>query len=98
MQKDTLIIDISCDKHVGIETSTPTCIEKPTYTINGITHYVVDHKPTLFYKTISKTLSLIVSSYINYLIDDINNYVLNGVLIVEKVTIKDKRIIDFQHR
>ncbi|MDY0285425.1 MAG: N(5)-(carboxyethyl)ornithine synthase [Kiritimatiellia bacterium] len=98
MQKDTLIIDISCDRHGGIETSTPTSIEKPTYSIDGITHYVVDHTPTLFYKTISKTLSSIVSTYINNLIEDLDNNVLIDALIIEEGKIIDERINEFQNR
>ncbi len=98
MQKDTLIIDISCDKHGAIETSVPTSIENPTYIINGMTHYVVDHTPSLFYKTISKSLSQIVSYYINYLIDDTYNETLKDALIIESGRIKDNRIIIFQKR
>ena len=44
-----MIIDISCDRNGGIETSIPTTIENPTYMVEGIRHYVVDHTPSLFY-------------------------------------------------
>lgn len=98
MQKDTLIIDISCDRKGGIETSIPTSIENPIYVVDGITHYVVDHTPTLFYKTISKTLSSIVSNYINFLIIEDPNEILKNALIIKKGEIIDKRIIDFQKR
>ena len=56
-QKDekngAMIIDISCDAHGGIETSEATTIDHPTYEVEGILHYVVDHTPSLFYKTAS---------------------------------------------
>ncbi|WP_299576282.1 N(5)-(carboxyethyl)ornithine synthase [uncultured Sunxiuqinia sp.] len=98
LKKDTLIIDISCDKNGAIETSVPTTIENPTYVQNGITHYVVDHTPSLFYKTISKSLSSIVSYYINFLINNKVNDVLNNALIVKKGVIIDSKINDFQNR
>ena len=36
MKKPSLIIDISCDKAGGIETSIPTTIENPVYTVDGV--------------------------------------------------------------
>ena len=57
MKKGALIIDISCDRHGAIETSEQTSIDSPTYTVDGICHYVVDHTPTLFYKTATSGIS-----------------------------------------
>ena len=65
MKKGTLIIDISCDNNGAIESSHPTTIENPIFTVNGIVHYAVDHTPSLIYKTVSKELSKVSSSYIN---------------------------------
>ena len=68
MKKGALIIDISCDRNGGIETCIPTTIDNPTYVIDGITHYAVDHTPSLFYKTISESLSEIMIMYIDCLL------------------------------
>ena len=98
MRKNALIIDISCDRNGGIETSIPTSIDNPTYIVNNITHYVVDHTPSLFYKTISKSLSRICSGYADRLIVGQYDEVLNNAVIIEKGIIKDKKIIEFQNR
>jgi N5-(carboxyethyl)ornithine synthase len=98
MKKDALIIDVSCDSSGAIETSFPTSIEDPTYIVDGITHYVVDHTPSLFYKTISNSLSEILTSYIDYLIEDKDEECLKNSLIIKEGLIMDERINEFQGR
>lgn len=98
MKKGSLIIDISCDKNGGIETSIPTSLDDPTYTVNGVTHYVVDHTPTLFYKTISDSLSHTIIDYLDDLIMERNNQVLEQALIVNSGEVIDQRINEFQGR
>lgn len=68
LKKGAMIIDVSCDKNGGIETSVPTRIENPTYVIDGIIHYAVDHTPAIFHKTFSKNNSKIISPYLEQLI------------------------------
>ena len=48
MKKNSMIIDVSCDRNGGVESCIPTTIEKPIYLENGILHYAVDHTPSLF--------------------------------------------------
>ena len=60
MRKNSLIIDVSCDKAGAIESSVPTTIKNPIYVVDGITHYVVDHTPTLLYRSAIKGISEIV--------------------------------------
>ena len=98
MKSGALIIDISCDRNGGIETSIPTTIEEPIYNIEGVTHYVVDHTPSLFYKTISKSLSKIVSQYLDKLIENQDDEVIKMATPIKDGQIIDKRIIDFQNR
>jgi N5-(carboxyethyl)ornithine synthase len=98
MKKGALIIDISCDLNGAIESCIPTTIENPCYEVNGITHYAVDHTPSLFYKTISISLSQIVSSFIDFLISGNSNEVLNNSKIVDNGIILDNRINEFQKR
>ena len=38
MKKSSMIIDISCDRAGGIETSISITIEKPVYTVDGVLH------------------------------------------------------------
>jgi N5-(carboxyethyl)ornithine synthase len=98
MKKGSLIIDVSCDKNGGIETCIPTTMDNPLYKVDGIVHYAVDHTPSIFYKTISKSLSEEVSKFIDFLIEDKENKILQNALIVEKGKIIDQRINHYQGR
>lgn len=98
MKRNALIIDISCDRNGGIETSIPTTIENPVYEVDGIVHYVVDHTPSLFYRTISKSLSAICSGYIDMLVEDRFDDVLKRAVAIKSGSIVDERINLFQKR
>lgn len=92
-----MIIDISCDRAGAIETSIPTTIEEPTYLVDGVRHYVVDHTPSLFYKSTTESLSHELPVYLNELISgDIN--LLKASLIVKGGIIINQRINEFQGR
>lgn len=98
MKRNAMIIDISCDRNGGIETSIPTTIENPVYEVDGIKHYVVDHTPSLFYKTVSISISEVVSRYIDMLIEEDYNDVLKKCIATDKGKIIDENIIKFQNR
>lgn len=98
MKKGALIIDVSCDRNGGIETCIPTSMNDPIYSVDGIVHYAVDHTPSIFYKTISKSLSKEVSITIDMLIEGESNIVLKEALIIQEGVIVDKRINAFQNR
>lgn len=98
MKRGAMIIDISCDRAGGIETSIPTTIENPIYKIDGVTHYVCDHTPSLFFKTTTEALSEIVSKYCDMLIEDMPNPELLKAKIMDAGIILDDRINKFQNR
>lgn len=98
MKKNSMIIDISCDRHGGIETSIPTTIDDPVYVVDGVKHYAVDHTPSLFYKTTSQSISEQVCKYIDLLCEEKYNQVLNKANCISNGKILDKRIIEFQNR
>ena len=98
MKKGAMIIDVSCDRAGAIETSIPTTLEDPTYVVDGITHYVVDHTPSLFYKTTSECISEVVSRFIDNLVEEGDNTILTNALSIQDGTIIDQRIVEFQHR
>lgn len=98
MKKGSLIIDVSCDRNGGIETSVPTTIENPTYEVNGIVHYVVDHTPALVYKTVSSELSKASFKYYDQLITGEMDECLKKAKITENGIILDQRINEYQNR
>ena len=98
MKSGALIIDVSCDKNGAIETSIPTTIENPTYYEEGILHYVVDHTPSLFYKTFTWNNSEIIWKYLNELQSGECEYILSNALIIKNGLIIDQEINRFQKR
>lgn len=69
MKPGTLIIDVSCDPHLEIETSHPTTIDNPVYEVDGVIHYAVDNTPAMYPVTVTKVLSEGISRYIDCLIE-----------------------------
>ena len=100
MRPGSLIIDIACDRCGGIETSVPTTIENPVYYIDGIAHYVVDHTPSLFWKTTSESLSSVFVKYVDYFIEGktYENETLLKCQNFDKGRILDERINKYQNR
>lgn len=68
MKPGTLIIDVSCDPNLEIETSYPTTIDNPVYNIDGVIHYAVDNTPAMYPITVTKVLSAGIAKYIDVLI------------------------------
>lgn len=98
MKKGAMIIDVSCDRHGGIETSEPTTIEDPVYTVDGILHYAVDHTPALFHKTFTYNNSQVIFPYLDELIAGQLGYVLEGARITDNGRITDPEIVTYQNR
>ena len=98
MKKNSMIIDVSCDRNGAIETSIPTTIDNPVYYKKGILHYVVDHTPSIFYEIASYAISEEVVKYLDFLITGQKNQVLENSLIIKHGKILDERIIEFQNR
>lgn len=99
MKPGTLIIDVSCDPYLEIETSHPMPIDNPVYEIDGVIHYTVDNTPGMFPITITKVLSEGISRYIDYLIEkDITDYPTNlrSAVVIENGSIRDERIMSFR--
>ena len=98
MKANSLIVDISCDNQGCIETSISTTINEPVYFVDGIMHYVVDHTPSLFYKTATSGISCEVAKYLDDLCEDNKNEVLENAIIIRDGIIVDQRINAFQGR
>lgn len=98
LKKGSLIIDVSCDHNGGIESSIPTTINDPIYEINGVYHYVVDHTPSVLYRDSSIAISHEVINYVDDLIEEKYNKVLDDAKIIENGKIIDKEIIEYQVR
>lgn len=100
LRRPSLIIDVSCDRAGAIETSIPTTIADPVYSVDGVLHYVVDHTPALISYSATRALGNELVGYVDALLEDkLNNHEeLKNAVIIENGIILDQRIIDYQNR
>ena len=99
MKPGTLIIDVSCDPYLEIETSHPTTIENPVYTVDGVVHYAVDNTPAMYPITVTKVLSEGIARYANILLEkEYDEYPenLKKAVVIRNGKIQDERIRDFR--
>jgi len=98
----TLIIDVSCDEGMGFYFAKPTTFKKPMIAIDTIDYYAVDHTPSYYWESASRSISAallvhlpsVVSGYENW---NKNMTIKNAVNIKRGVVVKDA-ILRFQGR
>ena len=101
MKPGTLIIDVSCDPEMEIETSHPTTIDDPVYTVDGVVHYAVDNTPAMYPLTVTRVLSEGIAEYVDIAVEkDIADYPENLTKAVQIIDghIIDERITEFRNK
>ena len=96
LRPGTLIIDVSCDPYLEIETSNPTTIDDPVYIVDGIVHYAVDNTPAMYPVTVTRNLSRAFSPYVDMLVQNCYCDNLKRAIVIENGHIIDKNIADFR--
>ena len=96
LKKGAMIIDVSCDPELAIETTVPTTIDTPVYTVDGVVHYAVDNTPAMFPHTITKVLSTGFAPMLNGLLEGKRSDMVQGAIVIEDGIIKDQRITAFR--
>lgn len=96
LRPGTLIIDVSCDPYLEIETSHPTTIDDPVYIVDGIVHYAVDNTPAMYPVTVTRNLSRAFSPYVDMLVQNCYCDNLKRAIVIENGHIIDKNIADFR--
>lgn len=91
MKKNSMIIDVSCDNFGSIESCVPTTMHDPTYLVEGVLHYAVDHTPSFMFYTASRAFGDVLVNYIDELVED-DNY--SNETIKNAVIIKDGVILE----
>lgn len=92
----TLIIDISCDPGMGIETAKATTIYNPVYEVDGVIHYEVDNTPALFPYSATEVISKGFSTYLDGIIEGKMAEELVKAIVIEEGKIIDPEIIAYR--
>lgn len=96
MKNGTMIIDISCDPGLEVETTRATTIEDPVYEVDGVIHYAVDNTPAMYPITVTKTLSSGISKYIDIMIEGEYPENVQEATVIREGRIQDERIRSFR--
>ena len=96
LKKGTLIIDVSCDPYLEIETSHPTTIDDPVYEVDGVIHYAVDNTPAMYPVTVTSNLSRAFAPYVDCLVEDSYPENFEEAIVIKEGHIIDKNIADFR--
>ena len=92
----TMIIDVSCDPYLEIETSHPTTISDPVYEVDGVIHYAVDNTPAMFPLTVTKVLSEGNVRIFDDVIEGTLTPALEEAMVIKEGHILSKSIWDFR--
>ena len=102
LKPGTLIIDVSCDEGMGFYFAKPTSFKNPIISIDKIDYYAVDHTPSYFWESASRSISaaLIVhlSSVINGRESWLENATIKNAINIDRGVVVKEAILRFQNR
>ncbi len=102
LKPGTLIIDVSCDEGMGFYFAKPTTFKKPLIAIDGIDYYAVDHTPSYFWESASRSISAALITYVPAVIagrDGWNkNMTIKKAINIDEGSIVKDTILRFQNR
>ena len=96
LKSHAMIVDVSCDAGMGIETSHPTTISDPVYMEDGVIHYAVDNTPAMFPLTVTKVLSEGNARIFDAVIEGRLTPALEKAMIIEDGHIRDENVLNFR--
>ncbi len=102
LRPGSLIIDISCDEGMGFYFAKPTTFKNPMFSVDKIDYYAVDHTPSYFWESASRSISAALLVHVPSVITGRSNWknnqtIQNAINIDEGVIVKPS-ILRFQNR
>jgi N5-(carboxyethyl)ornithine synthase len=102
LKPGTLVIDVSCDEGMGFYFARPTSFKDPILSIDKIDYYAVDHTPSYFWESATRSISAALIVHLPSVISgragwNQNETIKNAINIDKGVIVKDA-ILRFQNR
>lgn len=102
LKPGALIIDVSCDEGMGFYFAKPTTFKNPIIAIDKIDYYAVDHTPSYFWESTSRSISAALMTHLPSVIEGKeswfeNKTIFNAINIENGVVVKEP-ILRFQNR
>ncbi|MDB4608673.1 N(5)-(carboxyethyl)ornithine synthase [Flavobacteriaceae bacterium] len=102
LKSRTLIIDVSCDEGMGFYFSKPTSFKNPMIAIGDIDYYAVDHTPSYYWESSSRSLSAALIPHLPSVVEGReswkkNKTISNAINVDQGIVLKNS-ILSFQNR
>ena len=98
----TLIIEVSCDEGMGFYFAKPTSFKNPIIFVDQIDYYAVDHTPSYYWESASRSISAALIVYIPTVIRGreswMQNATIKNAINIDKGVIVKDTILRFQNR
>ena len=102
LKPGTLIIDVSCDEGMGFYFAKPTTFKNPIITIDKVDYYAVDHTPSYFWESASRSISAALIVHLPSVIKGREswreNKTIQNAINIDKGVIVMDTILRFQNR
>ena len=102
LKPGTLIIDVSCDEGMGFYFAKPTSFKEPMIFVDQIDYYAVDHTPSYYWESASRSISAAMIVYLSTVINGkeswMQNATIKNAINVDKGVIVKDAILKFQNR
>ena len=102
LRPGTLVIDVSCDEGMGFYFAKPTTFKNPMIAIDNIDYYAVDHTPSYYWESASRSISAALIVHLESVISgrkiwNQDKTIKNAINIDKGKIVKDS-ILKFQKR
>ncbi len=102
LKPGTLIVDVSCDEGMGFYFAKPTSFKKPMIFVDKIDYYAVDHTPSYYWESASRSISAALIVHLPSVIRGreswMQNTTIKNAINTDKGVIVKDAILRFQNR
>jgi len=102
LKPGTLIIDVSCDEGMGFYFAKPTSFKNPIISVDTIDYYAVDHTPSYFWESASRSISAALIVHLPTVIAGPSSWAQNATIKnainLDKGVVVKEAILRFQNR
>ena len=102
LKPGTLIVDVSCDEGMGFYFAKPTSFKNPMIFVDKIDYYAVDHTPSYYWESASRSISAALIVYLPTVIRGreswMQNATIKNAINTDKGVIVKDAILRFQNR
>jgi alanine dehydrogenase len=99
----SLIIDVSCDEHMGFEWARPTSFADPMFTVGaGVHYYAVDHTPSYLWNSATWEISEALIPFLPSVMSGGDGWdadeTIRQAIEIRAGVVQNPKILSFQHR